>query len=67
MNSAKWGRSLILAGVMIVVTAAIIYWIWPEWMAHRASADRPGNFLIMGGGGALMSLLGVFVTTNHAQ
>ena len=67
MTAAEWSKSLIGAGLLIIVTAAIIYWIWPDWMAQRAVAGRLGSLLIMGGGGAFMSLLGAYMAANDAH
>ena len=67
MTAAEWSKSLIGAGLLIIVTAAIIYWVWPDWMAQRAVAGRLGSLLIMGGGGALMSLMGLYLATTHAR
>ena len=67
MTAAEWSKSLIGAGLLLVLTAAIIYWIWPDWMAQRAVAGRLGSLLIMGGGGAFISVLGAFVAANNAH
>ena len=61
MTAAEWGKSLIGAGILLITTAAIIYWIWPDWMAQRAVAGRLGSLLIMGGGGLITSMLGAYV------
>ncbi len=61
MTATEWGKSLIGAGLLLIVTAAIIYWIWPDWMAERAVAGRLGSLLIMGGGGLFTSLLGAYM------
>lgn len=61
MPAAEWGKSLIGAGIMLIITAAIIYWIWPDWMAERAVAGRLGSLLIMGGGGLLTSVFGAYL------
>jgi len=67
MTAAEWGKSLIGACVLLIITAAIIYWIWPDWMAQRAVAGRLGSLLIMGGGGAFMSLLGAYMAAGNAH
>ena len=67
MTAAEWGKSLIGAGILLIITAAIIYWFWPDWMAQRAIAGRLGSLLIMGGGGASISLLGAYMAANNAH
>ena len=67
MTAAEWGKTMLTAGVMIIITAAIIYWIWPDWMATRAVAGRLGSLLIMGGGGAFISWLGIWLVVNSAR
>ena len=61
MNAAEWGKSLIGAGILLIITAALIYWIWPDWMAARSVTGRPGFLLVMGGGGLITSLLGAYM------
>lgn len=65
MSAAEWGKSLIGAGILLIITAAIIYWLWPEWMAQRSVTGRLGSLLIMGGGGAFASLLGAYLAANN--
>ena len=61
MTAVEWGKSLIGAGILLIITAAVIYWIWPDWMAERAVAGRLGSLLIMGGGGLLTSVFGAYL------
>ena len=57
MTAAEWGKSLIGAGILIVITAAALYPFWPD----SAVGGPLGASLIMGGGGLLTSLLGACV------
>ena len=67
MTAADWGKALIVSGILTVIVSALIYWIWPDFLAQRAVAGRAGSLLIMGGGGLLTALLGAFLVTNNAQ
>ena len=61
MTAAEWGKSLIGDGILLIVTAALIYWIWPDWMAERSVTGRLGFLLAMGGVGLITSLLGAYM------
>ena len=61
MTAAEWGKSLIGAGILLIVTAALLYWIWPDWMAERSVTGRLGFLLAMGGIGLITSLLGAYM------
>ena len=54
MTVAEWGKSLIVAGILIVITAAALYPFWPD----TAVGGSLGASLIMGGGGLFTSIIG---------
>ena len=61
MTAAEWGKTLIAAGILTIITTALLYWFWPEWIAQRAIAGRLGSLLIMGGCGLFVSVLGAYM------
>ena len=67
MTAAEWGKSLMLAGLMILVVAALMYAIWPDWMANLSILTRLGAALLMGGAGAIAAALGILLVANNAR
>ena len=67
MTAAEWGKSLMLAGLMLLVTAALMYAVWPDWVASRAILTRLGATLLMGGAGIITAALGILLVANNAR
>ena len=53
----------IVAGIMVIVTAAVMYPFWPD----RAFAGPLWSSLIMGGAGLFAVLLGVWWKLNESS
>ena len=54
------GKSLILAGALLIITAAIFYPFWPDSVV----VGRLGSSLVMGGIGVFTVLLGAVTLTK---
>ena len=54
----------IAVGLMVVVTAVVIYTVWPGWLDSRAIAGQLGSCLILGGAGLFSALLGTWWKLN---
>ena len=67
MTSADWGKSLIVAGVMVVITAAIMYTLWPDWADSRAMLTRLGSAALMGFTGFAAFALGILLVANGTR
>ena len=67
MTVAQWGRSFIMSGVLLIITAVVLYVVWPEWMEARVITSRLTFGLTMGIAGMLMSMLGAYMVSNNAR
>lgn len=63
MTATEWGRSFIISGVLLIITAAIAAAVWPDWMESRVIVSR----LTFGVAGVLMSMLGAYVMVSNAR
>ena len=67
MTTTEWGRSFIVSGVLLIITAAVLYAVWPDWMAARVITSRLTFGLTMGLAGMFMSMLGAYMVAGNAR
>ena len=67
MTAAQWGRSFIASGVLLIITAAVLYAVWPDWMEATVITSRLAFGLTMGIAGMLMSMLGAYMVSSNAR
>lgn len=67
MTAAEWGKALLLAGVMLVITAVVMYLVWPDWIDSRAALTRLGSALLMVFTGFATSALGILLVANGTR
>ncbi len=67
MTTTEWGRSFIVSGVLLIITAAVAGVLWPEWVESRVIVSRLTFGLAFGVIGALMSILGAYMVAGNAQ
>ena len=56
--------TVIVAGLMLILTAIVLYAVWPAWVDSRAIAGQLGSCLIMGGFGLCSAVLGTWWKLN---
>lgn len=67
MTVTQWGKSFMVSGVLLIITAIALYVAWPEWMEARVITSRLTFGLTMGIAGMLMSMLGAFMVSSNAR
>ena len=67
MTAAEWGKALLLSGVMLIITAVVMYVIWPDWIDNRAVLTRLSSALLMGFAGFATSALGILLVANGTR